>query len=95
MRLVHRERLQEFAARHRDSETPLSAWAQVVETGRFRHLVELRRTFGSADYVKPYVVFNIGGGKYRLIALINYEVGLVSVERVMTHVEYDQGKWRR
>lgn len=66
-----------------------------MEAGRFRHLVDLRMTFGSADDVRPYVVFNIGGGRYRLIALVNYGLGFVSIERVLTHAEYDRGKWRR
>jgi len=95
VKLVHRERLEAFARKFKDSETGLGAWAKAIESGRFRHFVELQQTFGSADYVRPFVVFNIAGNKYRLIALVSFELGLVSVESVMTHSEYNRGKWRR
>ena len=94
MNLIHRERLEAFARKFKDSATPLSAWAGAVDFGRFKHLVELKQTFGSADYVRPYVVFNIAGNKYRLVTLVNFKLGVVSVERVMTHAEYDRGTWR-
>lgn len=92
---MHRERLREFAGRFADARAALAAWAKAMEAGRFRHLVELRQAFRSADYVKPYVIFNIAGNKYRLAALINYGLEIASVERVMAHAEYNQGKWRR
>ena len=94
MRLVHRERLEAFASRFKDSGTALSAWVRTIESGRFKHLVELKQTLGSADDVRPYVVFNVGGNRYRLVTLVNFELGVVSVERVMTHAEYDRGRWK-
>ena len=94
MRLVHRERLEAFASKFKDSGTALSVWARAIEAGRFKHLVELKQTLVSADYVRPYVVFNVGGNKYRLVTLVNFELGVVSLERVMTHAEYDRGRWK-
>ena len=61
----------------------------------YKHYNELKQTFGSADYVKPYTVFNISGNKYRLISLIAYATTTVGVENVLTHAEYDKGKWRK
>ncbi len=29
-------------------------------------------TYGSADKLEEYVVFNVGGNKYRLIAIVSY-----------------------
>jgi len=66
-----------------------------MESNKFENFIDLKRLFGSADYVKPYVVFNIGGNKYRLIGLVDYELGMVSIEHVLTHAEYDRGRWRQ
>lgn len=65
-----------------------------MESNSFNNFVELKRGFGSADYVKPYVVFNIAGNKYRLISLMDYELGRVFIESILTHAEYDKEKWR-
>ena len=65
-----------------------------MESNSFKSFVELKRVFGSADYVKPHTVFNIGGNKYRLISLVDYELRAVSIEHVLTHPEYGKGRWR-
>ena len=66
-----------------------------MESNNFKHFVELKKTFGSADQVKPYTVFDISGNKYRLIALVDYALQSVSIESVLTHAEYGQGRWRK
>jgi len=39
-------------------------------------------------------VFNIGGNKARLIAAIHYNRRKVYIRAVLTHHEYDRGKWK-
>ena len=95
MRILGRDTLQTFMLRYPDSQSSLKSWAQAVEANSFKHLNELKQTFGSADYVRPYTIFNISGNKYRLIALVNYQIGAVLVQQILTHHEYDKGKWRK
>ena len=95
MKIVQLDRIEVFVEKHPDSKTSLDAWVQAMESNDFAHFAQLRQTFGTADYVKPYMVFNISGNKYRLVALINYVLGRASVERILTHAEYDKGKWRK
>ena len=33
--------------------------------------------------------------KYRLIAVVDYTLQFVSIEHVLTHSEYDEGRWRK
>ena len=66
-----------------------------MEPNSFKHFVELKKTFGSADQVKPYTVFDISGNKFRLIAVVDYALQSVSVECVLMHAEYDEGRWRK
>ena len=67
----------------------------VGERKIMNHFVDLKKTFGSADQVKPHTVFNISGNKYRLIAVVDYTLQFVSIEQVLTHSEYDEGRWRK
>ena len=39
-------------------------------------------------------MFNIGGNKVRLIATIYYNRRKVYVRAILTHDEYDEGKWK-
>ena len=40
-------------------------------------------------------MFNIGGNKYRLISVIKYRWQIAYIRHILTHAEYDKGKWKR
>lgn len=93
MTLVGRDILSAAVGKHgKKLEKALAAWAKVVEGVKWKHLADLKQTWASADYVKAgkCVVFNIKGNDFRLTAKVNYRVGIVNIERVMTHTEYDR-----
>ena len=95
MKLIGRDVIQMFAQKHPDSRSSLNSWTQAMESNGFKHFVDLKKTFGSADQVKPHTVFDISGNKYRLIAVVDYALQSVSVECVLTHAEYGEGRWRK
>ena len=95
MRVVGRDIIQEFIQKYPDSQSSLKSWTQAIEANDLKHWNHLKQIFGSADYVKPYTVFNISGNKYRLIALLNFQINTVLIEEILTHSEYDKGKWRK
>jgi len=51
-------------------------------------------SFPHADQVGKFTVFNIGGNKVRLIAALHYNRNKIYIRHVLTHEEYDAGKWR-
>ncbi|HRE18221.1 MAG TPA: type II toxin-antitoxin system HigB family toxin, partial [Rhodocyclaceae bacterium] len=55
----------------------------------FRDFNHLRETFAAADYVPPFVVFDVAGNHYRLVVIVQYRGKRVYVREVMTHREYD------
>ena len=56
---------------------------------------ELRRTFKSADYVDGYILFDVGGNKYRIAAFIHYDKQRLYIRQVMTHAKYDRNHWKQ
>jgi mRNA interferase HigB len=86
--------LESFKPKYAASRKPLANWETVVEGASWANFSEVRRTFNSADYVAPHTVFDVGGNKYRVITVIQYQLGLVIVKYVLTHVEYDRGGWK-
>lgn len=94
MHVITRKRLNEFAAKYPDTEKALARWYKIVKAGNFKSFVELRNQFPSADQVNNLTVFNIGGNKVRLIAAIHYNRQKLYIRAVLTHAEYDLGKWR-
>ena len=94
MHIISRKALREFWETHPVAEAPLRQWEAVVRRADWRDWADLKATYGSADQVEKYVVFNIGGHKYRLIAIVSYPKGKVYIQDVLTHKEYDRGAWK-
>jgi mRNA interferase HigB len=94
MHIISRKALRLFWEQYPDSETALLRWFKVVRQSEFETLAELRAAFPTADKVGRWVVFNIGGNKYRLIASIHFNRGKVYVRHILTHAEYSRGKWK-
>lgn len=94
MRIITKRRLTDFYKQHADAKNSLLAWHKNTNAAAWQNLVELRETFPSADLVSNFIVFNIGGNKYRLIVYIDYQDGIVFIRHILTHVEYDRDDWK-
>lgn len=89
MHVISLKMLRDFWHKHPEAEQPLRHWHTVAEHSRFTDFADLRRSFGSADYVPPYTVFDVGGNNYRVVVVVRYRDGKMFVRWVMTHREYD------
>jgi mRNA interferase HigB len=94
MHVITRKRLNLFADKYPETRSALAHWYQIVTRHDFISFADLRMNFPSADQVGKLTVFNIGGNKVRLIAAVHYNRRKIYVRAVLTHAEYDQGKWR-
>ena len=95
MHVIAKPALISFWEKHPDSRSSLMAWHKVIQASDFANFIELKRSFASVDHVKGLTVFNIAGNKYRLITAIHYDRHKVYIRHVLTHTEYDLGKWKR
>ena len=94
MHVISRKKLLQAVSRHSDLAIPLDVWFRVAKRARWRSLAEVRKVFPSADKVGKYTIFNIKGNAYRLIVECNYRTARLFVRHVLTHAEYDEGKWK-
>ena len=94
VRVIAKRRLREFWQGRRDAEEALNGWYRVATRARWTSLADVRKTYRTADQVGKFIVFNIGGNKDRLIAEIIFPFGRLYVRHVLTHREYDAGKWK-
>ncbi|WP_420596046.1 type II toxin-antitoxin system HigB family toxin [Deinococcus sp.] len=81
-----------FWQQHPDAETPLRAWYKQVRSREYGSFAEVKADFVSADWVAGFIVFDIGGNKYRLIVEPNFDGQRFYIEAVLTHKQY--AAWR-
>ena len=93
MRVLGRDKLEEFKRKHSVARGPLNAWEAEVRAAQWRKWADVKAAFPSASWLeKGRIVFDIKGNHFRLVALVHFRLGQVLVERVGTHSEY--GKWQ-
>ena len=94
MHVISKKALRRFWRLHPVAERPLRRWFNTAGAAVWRSFADVRAVYAKADQVGRFTVFNIGGNKYRLIAVIHYNRGKVFVRHVLTHKEYDRGDWK-
>jgi mRNA interferase HigB len=95
MRVVSHKAIREFSEAHPESSNAIDYWYRVTRKASWASFADIKQTFNTADYVPPFVVFDIGGNKYRLVAEINFGRKVVFIRRIMPHKEYSKGSWKQ
>jgi mRNA interferase HigB len=94
MRIYSKKTLDEFGKAHADVVTALNSWHQVAKSTSWKNIQDVKNSYSSADAAGRFTIFNIKGNKYRLIVSIDYERQVIYVKYVLTHSEYDSGRWK-
>jgi mRNA interferase HigB len=89
MRIISIKMLREFWQKHPAAESVLRQWHSIVEQTDFTDFSHIHEFFNAADYVPPYVVFDVAGNNYRVVVVVQYRAKRLYVREVMTHREYD------
>jgi mRNA interferase HigB len=94
MHVISRKRLREFGGIHSKAQESLQKWYVTVRHATWKSFAVIRETFNSVDLYQRCYVCNVSGNKYRIIAAVHYNIGKVYIRKVLTHAEYDKGKWK-
>jgi len=91
VRIISRRALREFWERHTDAEQALRAWYAEAKSAEWQGPAEVKARFPTASLLaENRVIFNIKGNQYRLVVILRYDLGIISIRFVGTHAEYDR-----
>jgi mRNA interferase HigB len=93
MHVISIKMLRDFWSKHPEAESVLRQWHAIVENTEFKDFAHIKEFFNSADYIPPYIVFDVAGNNYHVVVVVQYRSKRVYVREVMTHKEYD--KWSK
>ncbi len=95
MHVISLTKLKQFWRIHPTAETSLRSWYKLTSVHRWQSFNDVRQVFPSADKVKNFVVFDIGGNNFRLITYVDFKHQKVFIRSVLTHAEYDKDDWKK
>jgi mRNA interferase HigB len=95
MRVIARSTLVKFCdalpkSRQAPARAAMADWYTTVSDADWTRFSDVKATFNSADYIADgKIVFDVGGNKYRIVALIGFRTRRVFILFVGSHAEYD------
>ena len=96
MRVLDRERLERFCRKHTAARGWIENWLADVESATWATPQDIRRRYASASFLPGgVVIFNVKGNAYRLEVIVAYRTGVVAIDWIGTHREYDERNKRR
>jgi len=91
MQVIGRDKLTKFSKKHNQAKAALSSWFAETESAHWQTPQDIKNRYSSADILADNrVIFNIKGNHYRLVVKVRYQNGIVVIEWVGTHAEYDK-----
>ena len=95
--MIARRTLREFVAGragHRDQpalKAALDAWFDEVRKAEWDSTADVKRLYATASIVSAdRIVFNIKGNDYRLVVSVAFDKGIVWINWIGTHRDYDR-----
>jgi mRNA interferase HigB len=96
MKIVGREKLDAFCKGHADGRKPVEIWLAEVGMSAWTTPQQVKGRYAAASLLaRNTVIFNIKGNSYRLETIVAYKTGVVVVEWIGTHEEYDARNRKR
>ena len=100
MRIITERKLREFSdvadgAERIRRQKVFREWITVVRHADWKDFSDTRVTFNHSDVYCKCTIFDVGGNRYRVIAKVAYGIKVVFIRAVLTHTEYDKGRWKQ
>ena len=91
MVVISKAKLIEFYAIEPKAQEPLLVWYNTSIICNWKDFHAIKETFNSIDSIgNDRYVFNVGGNKYRIVAMIHFSTRTIYLKFVGTHKQYDK-----
>ena len=91
MVIITKRKLIEFYLSEPNAKEAILKWYYEAALSSWRKFSDIKHTFNSVDNVgNDRFVFNVGGNKYRIVAMIHFTTRTIYIRFVGTHKQYDK-----
>lgn len=91
MVVISKTKLAAFGHNHADAVEAINEWYEKTRQADWASFADIKATFNSVDYTgNDRYVFNIKGNKYRLVAMIFFDIRTLYIRFIDTHERYNK-----
>ena len=100
MNVVGTDLIDEFCKRKERAKKAFDKWLPKVQDARWTKRLDAKATFPATDpwtgdSGTEFLIFDVGGNKYRVVARPVFKMQTLIIMAVMTHAEYEGGRWKK
>ena len=91
MVIISQKTVHDFATKYPLSADAINRWYKVASHANWRNFLDVKESFNTADYIgNDRYVFDIGGNKFRLVAMIHFKIRTLYIRFIGTHNQYTE-----
>ena len=91
MVIITKAKIIEFYTTEPKAKESMLQWYHITALSNWNDYHSIKETFNSVDNVgNDRYVFNVGGSKYRIVAMIHFSTRTIYLKFVGTHQQYDK-----
>jgi mRNA interferase HigB len=99
MNVAGTELIEKFCKRKERAKKAFDKWLPKVEAARWMKRLDAKATFPATDpwtgdSGTEYLIFDVGGNKYRVVVRPLFNTQTLIIMAVMGHAEYEAGTWK-
>jgi len=96
MQVINIKKLHDYCFDHADAREAVSSWLEEAKRAVWRTPQDIKDRYQHASILEGNrVIFNIKGNDHRLEVRVKYKNGIVFIEWIGTHAEYDKRNHKR
>lgn len=91
MRIIARQTLVLFAAKHPETKPSVERWSSIAKAASWNAMGDVQAAFPKAKVLNAERVrFEVAGGNYRMIVAFDFSRQIAFIKLIGTHAEYDR-----
>jgi mRNA interferase HigB len=92
MKIFGKEKIIKFNKKHPEASRHLNSWVKKVELSTWNNPHDIKKNFNNSydQLGDSKGVFNVKHNNYRVVVQVRYCNGMVLIDGVYTHSEYDK-----
>ena len=94
MKILGIKKIIKFKKKYALSRKSMDEFVLRIRNASWTNTSHIKSTFRNFEKVGEKYVIDVGGNKYRIIVIIIFVEGQIKITDVLTHSEYNKGKWK-
>lgn len=95
LKVIGLPKLTKFKKKHPQAREPIAAWLEEAKNASWKNMNDVWERYPNASQISKsdFIIFDIKGNNFRLAVRAMFRQGILMIDEVYTHAEYDKKRF--